>query len=337
MTKHKSEDYKIYAVKYYLQKHTQKETCDIFECSPRSLMRWVERYNKEKSIKIHYRNPISYKVKKIHINFIKNEINKDKSITLNELLIKFKNEFPNFSISLMHLYRIIKDNYISLKLLRLRHEPIKRFGKNINIKEKLNDFYKEIEKYKLEDIICIDETSINSLQLRKYCYSNVGKRCVIKTQSQEVFKKYTGVFAISIDGVIGMELYEKGGIDTEKLIIFLEKFITNKYKNKVIILDNASSHRNEKIKQLINKNNKILYSIPYQHYTNSIEQFFSKLKSGLQKKKGLKYEELKRNIIEVIKDIPIIFYYKILKGSYDRKKLYSKKKLHKRKYKTYIE
>ena len=337
MTKHKSEDYKIYAVKYYLQKHTQKETCDIFDCSPRSLMRWVERYNKEKSIKIHYRNPISYKVKKIHINFIKNEINKDKSITLNELLIKFKNEFPNFSISLMHLYRIIKDNYISLKLLRLRHEPIKRFGKNINIKEKLNDFYKEIEKYKLEDIICIDETSINSLQLRKYCYSNVGKRCVIKTQSQEVFKKYTGVFAISIDGVIGMELYEKDGIDTEKLIIFLEKFITNKYKNKVIILDNASSDRNEKIKQLINKNNKILYSIPYQHYTNSIEQFFSKLKSGLQKKKGLKYEELKRNIIEVIKDIPIIFYYKILKGSYDRKKLYSKKKLHKRKYKTYIE
>jgi hypothetical protein len=71
--------------------------------------------------------------------------------------------------------------------------------------------------------------------------------------------------------------------------------------------------------------------------TNCIEQFFSKLKSGLQKKKGLKYEELKSNILEVIKDIPIIFYYKILKGSYDRKKLYSKKKLHKRKYNTYIE
>ena len=237
----------------------------------------------------------------------------------------------------MHLYRIIKDNYISLKLLRLRHEPIKRFGKDINIKEKLNDFYKEIEKYKLEDIICIDETSINSLQLRKYCYSNVGKRCVIKTQSQEVFKKYTGIFAISINGVIGIELYEKGGIDSEKLTAFLEKFIINKYKNKVIILDNASSHRNEKIKQLINKNNKILYSVPYQHYTNSIEQFFSKLKSGLQKNEGLKYEELKRNIIQVIKDIPIIFYYKILKGSYDRKKLYSKKKTYKRKYKMYIE
>ena len=48
MTKHKSEDYKISAVKYYLQKHTQKETYNIFGCSQRSLMRWVDRYNKEK-------------------------------------------------------------------------------------------------------------------------------------------------------------------------------------------------------------------------------------------------------------------------------------------------
>ena len=47
-----------------------------------------------------------------------------------------------------------------------------------------------------EDIICIHETSVKSLQKRNRCYSNKGKRCVIKTQSQEVFKKYTGVFAI---------------------------------------------------------------------------------------------------------------------------------------------
>ena len=43
-------------------------------------------------------------------------------------------------------------------------------------------------KYKIEDIICIDETSIKSLQKRHHCYSEKGKRCVIKTQSQEVFK-----------------------------------------------------------------------------------------------------------------------------------------------------
>ena len=41
--KHKSDDYKLTAVQYYLVEDiTQKEVCKIFKCSPRSLMRWVD-------------------------------------------------------------------------------------------------------------------------------------------------------------------------------------------------------------------------------------------------------------------------------------------------------
>ena len=61
-----------------------------------------------------------------------------------------------------------------------------------------------------------------------------------------MFKKYTGIFAISYNGVLGWDLYEKGGIDSDRLYEFLEKHITKKYKNKLIILDNASSHRMKK-------------------------------------------------------------------------------------------
>jgi hypothetical protein len=85
----------------------------------------------------------------------------------------------------------------------------------------------------LEDIICIDETSIKSLQKRNHCYSNKGKRCVIKTQSQEVFKKYTGIFAISVNGVIHWDLYENGGINTDRLVDFLEHNIISKLRNKL--------------------------------------------------------------------------------------------------------
>ncbi len=47
MSKHKSEDYKLTAVKYYLDHETTyKNTCDIFKCSERSLKRWIERYQK---------------------------------------------------------------------------------------------------------------------------------------------------------------------------------------------------------------------------------------------------------------------------------------------------
>ena len=69
----------------------------------------------------------------------------------------------------------------------------------------------------------------------------MGKRCVIKTNSQEVFNKYTGIFAITSKGVIEWDLYENGGINTDRLVEFLEKNITSKLKNKLIILDNASS------------------------------------------------------------------------------------------------
>ena len=79
MSTHKSEDYKITAVKYYLKTNkTQEEVCEIFNCSPRSLMRWVERYNKENSIKRHNKKSLSYKITKEHVKFLLDEIKRIK-------------------------------------------------------------------------------------------------------------------------------------------------------------------------------------------------------------------------------------------------------------------
>jgi hypothetical protein len=151
------------------------------------------------------------------------------------------------------------------------------------------------------------------------------------------FQKYTAIFAINSKGVIGWKLYEKGGIDTERLHKFLRKKVLVENKNKLIILDNASSHRNEKIKELINKENKILYGIPYQHFTNVIEQFFSILKSKLQKLDGLTYDEIKSNIKQIIKQIPENIYINIFNGSYKRDNIYVNQKKIIRKYKNYKE
>jgi len=247
------------------------------------------------------RIPKAYKVHKEHVEFLLQEIKKNKTITIDDLLHLLKNKYPTLDLNKSHIHRIIRDNNITLKMTRIRHEPIKRFGKDIDINKNIKNFYDEVKKYKLEDIICIDETSIKSLQKRNHCYSEKGKRCIIKTQSQEVFKKYTGIFAISVEGVIEWDLYENGGINTDRLIEFLEKNITSKLRNKLIILDNASSHRNEKIKELVNKHNNILYAVPYQHFTNSIENYFSMLKSKLQKLDGLTHIELKNNISKVLK------------------------------------
>jgi len=339
MPQQKSSDYKETAAQYYLvEDKSQEEVCKIFKCSRRSLMRWVEKYKIDGKIAGYERTPKAYKVHKEHVDFLLQEIKKNKTITIEDLLYLLKNKYPNMDLNKSHISRIIHDNNITLKMTRIRHEPVKRFGKDIDINKSIKEFYDEVKKYKIEDIICIDETSVKSLQKRNHCYSEKGKRCVIKTQSQEVFKKYTGIFAISVDGVIEWDLYEKGGINTDRLIEFLEKNITSKLRNKLIILDNASSHRNERIKELVNKHNKLLYSVPYQHFTNSIENFFSMLKSKLQKLDGLTHEEIKKNIKKSLKDISIESYVNIFKGAYDRSEKYVKtSKPRVKKTKNYLE
>ena len=48
MGKHKSNDYKLSAVKYYLnmKEPSTRKVCEIFNCSKDSLLRWRKRYNK---------------------------------------------------------------------------------------------------------------------------------------------------------------------------------------------------------------------------------------------------------------------------------------------------
>jgi transposase len=340
--KQKSIDYKNTAVEYFLvEDTTQEEVCRIFKCSRRSIMRWVKQYETDGEIAGYERKPIATKVRKEHVDFLLNEIKQRKTITMDDLLVKLKEKYPDADITRQHLTRVVRDNNITLKIARVRHEPNKRFGKDIDINAKIKEFYNEIKKYKLEDIICIDETSVKSLQKRNHCYNEIGKRCVIKTQTQEVFKKYTGIFAISTDGVLGWELYEKSGINADRLYEFLEKHITSKYKNKLIILDNASSHRNPKVKELILKHNHLLYAVPYQHFTNSIENYFSMLKSRLYKVsgegEGQTHEKLKQNITEVIKTIPKEKYVNIFKGAYNMEVVYVKhNKTRKRTSKNYL-
>ena len=162
MSNHKSEDYKISAVEYYLiADKTQEDVCRIFKCSVRSLMRWVKKYKKDGKIKRQNRKPVVYKVTKQHVKFILETIKKNKTITTKDLLEELKNKFPDIELSRFHLARIIRDNNITLKQRRVRHKPEKRYGKPVDIKKQLKQFYKVVNKYKLKDIICIDETSLN--------------------------------------------------------------------------------------------------------------------------------------------------------------------------------
>ena len=74
------------------------------------------------------------------------------------------------------------------------------------------------------------------------CY--LGKRCVVKTDDNYIFKKFTLLCAIKNSKCIGAKLY-RGGMTKERFVKFLQDIVFKKYKNHLIILDNAGSHNNE--------------------------------------------------------------------------------------------
>ena len=70
MSLQKSEDFKVTAVKYYLESNVlYVDVCKIFKCGERSLKRWIEKYQKSGQIKRNNKKPISYKITKKRVEY----------------------------------------------------------------------------------------------------------------------------------------------------------------------------------------------------------------------------------------------------------------------------
>jgi transposase len=61
---------------------SQEEVCKIFNCSRRSLMRWVEKYKTDGKITGYERTPKAYKVHKEHVDFYYKKLRKTKPLPL---------------------------------------------------------------------------------------------------------------------------------------------------------------------------------------------------------------------------------------------------------------
>jgi transposase len=105
-----SSDLKLKAVKYYYKVNNYSKVCDIFECSERSLKRWIERYEKYNTVDRIPRKEGSYKIKKEHIKFIKETIKNNNDIHIKVLFLLLKNKFSDLDISRKYIHDIIRDN-----------------------------------------------------------------------------------------------------------------------------------------------------------------------------------------------------------------------------------
>ena len=131
MSKHKNEDYKITAVKYYLENNTNyTKTCDIFKCSERSLKRWIERYEELDEIKRLNRKPVSYKITKEQVKYAIQKLKENEQITMEELHKIVKKKYKEFDITPQHLGQVIRDNNITRKKNKTRTLPKRKIMEN---------------------------------------------------------------------------------------------------------------------------------------------------------------------------------------------------------------
>ena len=247
----------------------------------------------------------SYKLEKQHIQFIKEILRKHTDIQMIFLRELLKSKFPKLDISRHYLSNIIRDNNITRKRATFKHFPKTYRGNIRNEKEELKAFFNVIKKFNLDDIICIDESSLSTSLKYNYCRSILGDKCIIKTDDNSVFKKYSYISAITNKECINSKLYDEGSVNAERFNIFLTK-ICDKVKNKLFILDNGQIHKKEETKKIIkDSGNFLLYTCPYHPRLNCIEQWFNQLKHyiKLDKPKNLiKLKESLNNSINKIKE-----------------------------------
>jgi len=290
-----TEDYKQTAVKYYLEHNEDmRNTCEIFNCKFQSLARWVEKYKKNGNINRKTRKNHNLKITPEIEKFVKEYVRKYSTTTLWELS-KLVNDKFKIHLTDSSIYNILHKHKLTRKRLRSKYYPEKREGQEAS---DLKTFYAKLNTYDYKRTICLDETSIYLNMKPSYGRSRSGTR-VIKKTNKYPFKRYNMLCAICADKVVGWKLYKDitGGLKTQNILEFYDEFIKDKYKNYLIIMDNAVIHKSKMIRERIEDNhNHLLYSVPYHPETNSIEEFFSQLKHYIKKESPNTYEDIDTTI-----------------------------------------
>ena len=108
--KQKTEDYKLSAVKYYLNNDVSlDDVCEIFDCPKQSLYRWVKRYKLIKTLQRQNRKSISYKITKQQLKYAISLLNKNEQITMKELSTQVRRKYKTYNITSQHLSKVIRD------------------------------------------------------------------------------------------------------------------------------------------------------------------------------------------------------------------------------------
>ena len=132
-------------------------------------------------------------------------------------------------------------------------------------------------------LVFVDEMGSNTSLHSHYAWSKRGERAYCSVPRNRG-KNTTLLASMSVEGM-GPSMAIVGAVDTQAFEAYLEQVLVPYLRpGQVVVMDNLSAHKGERVKELIEGVGcELLYLPPYSPDLNPIEECFSKVKSLLRK------------------------------------------------------
>ncbi len=136
------------------------------------------------------------------------------------------------------------------------------------------------------DFVIVDEMGSNLNLTPRYARAPQGERA-FGTVSRNTPPNTTLIAALSVEGM-GAAMVVEGATDTAAFEVYVEHFLVPTLQaGKVVVWDNLSAHKSQRVQQLIERRGCELWPLPaYSPDLSPIEEAFSKLKTGLRRAKA---------------------------------------------------
>ena len=154
------------------------------------------------------------------------------------------------------------------------------------------EFWEKIRDIPVEDLVFLDEAGVNLALMRLYARAPRGHRAR-GNRPHKRGKNVSMIGAISLKGIItSTNLFGSvDGLTFEAFVI--RKLIPKLWKGAVVVWDNYSIHKGQKIEEAIIKAGaRLIYLPPYSPDFNPIENCWSKIKSVLRSIGARTYRDL---------------------------------------------
>ena len=216
---------------------------------------------------------------------------KKKVFNYRKLIELIKKNF-NIIASKTAIYDIINKMNITRKKIRQK----KTYGNKLNINNKRKEFTNKIKNILFDNIISIDETSIDTTLKPIYGWGIKGNRVEIEVSSAR--KRVSLICAISNNNIIHYEII-KDTTTSEIFLNFIKNVINKCNKYKYLLMDNVRTHHSKILGKYINdKKKEIIFTPPYTPERNPIEKVFSVIKNKIR---NLNFENKNQKLEMMIK------------------------------------